>query len=399
MPGITRTGEVRHGRVAVVYHFFAHYRGAVLRELLEHGRHEYFLVGDVKDPAPTGILPWDGAESSRFERAPARFLPGGIMVQRGLLRLALRRDVKAIIYLGDPHYATTWVSAVLARLSGKRVLFWTIGWHRDEHGMKDFLRRAFLRCANDLLLYGHYAKMQGLKRGFAPERMHVVYNSLDVDQQRRAAVAVPAGRAASVRQELFSDPGLPMLICVSRLVPKRRLDLLLDALVLLRREGFPANLLLVGEGPERVRLERMAQENDLSVKFFGECYDETVLAELLLAADATVAPGMVGLAAMQSLAYGTPVVTHDDPDRQAPEWEAIVPGQGGVFFRFGDSADLARAIRECLALLGRDSLARRYAGAIIDRFYNPAYQRRVIDRAVAGEPADDLLWMRERAKA
>jgi glycosyltransferase involved in cell wall biosynthesis len=382
------------GLVAIVYDFFPHYRAAVLRELLERGVHRYLLVGDRADPHRSGIRAWNVTDARRFLWARCRVLPYGALWQDRLLRLALRADVKAIIYLGDVHCAATWLSAALARLTGKRVLFWTIGWHRDEGGAKDFVRRAFYRLANGLLLYGHYAKQLAMARGFSAERLYVVYNSLDYDAQRKARAAVSSERVGQVRRELFPEPDRPLLICVSRLVAKRGLDLMLDAMVVLVRDGFPVNLLLVGEGPERARLEAFAVSHDLAVRFYGACYDERVLAELVMAADATVAPGMVGLTAMQSLAYGTPVVTHDDWNRQAPEWEAIVPGKSGCFFRFGDSGDLARAVRECTQRLGRGSEARAYCDETVARFYNPAFQRRVIDRSVAGEPADDLFWMR-----
>jgi len=297
--------------------------------------------------------------------------------------------VTAIVFLGDVHYATTWISAILARLTGKRVLFWTIGWHRDEWGLKDFIRRTFYRLASGLLLYGHFARRLGIVRGFAPEKLYVLFNSLDYSAQLRAKAAVSAAHLATTRGEQSVLPGRPLLICVTRLVAKRGLDLLLDAMVHLKHLGLPMNLLLVGDGPERATLEDIAVRNRLAVRFHGPCYDETLLAAMVMAADATVAPGMVGLAAMQSLAYGTPVVTHGDWNKQAPEWEAIIPGVDGVFFRYGDSKDLARAVRECVEQLGHGSIARSRCGETIARFYNPAAQREVIDRAVDGSPAED----------
>jgi hypothetical protein len=97
---------------------------------------------------------------------------------------------------------------------------------------------------------------------------------------------------------------------------------------------------------------------------------------------------------MHSLVYGVPVVTHDDWQTQGPEWEAIVPGKSGSFFRAGDVEDLARAIEYWIARPGPDSAVREQCYALIDRFYNPAFQRRAIDRAVDGTPADDLFWMK-----
>jgi len=202
-----------------------------MRELLERGRHAYFLVGDVADPAPSGIRPWKVSAPTRFQRAPARFLPLGVLVQRGLLRLALRRDVKAIVFLGDVHYASTWVSAAVARLVGKRVLFWTIGWHREEGGLKALVRRTFYRLSHGLLLYGHFAKQEALKRGFPAERLYVVYNSLDWEAQRIARLGVLSDRISAIRAERFHSPERPLLICVTRLVAKRRLDLLFLSLI------------------------------------------------------------------------------------------------------------------------------------------------------------------------
>ena len=45
--------------------------------------------------------------------------------------------------------------------------------------------------------------------------------------------------------------------------------------------------------------------------------------------------------AIHALAYGTPVITHDDLDRQMPEVEVISEGLTGAFFKHGDVADLA----------------------------------------------------------
>ena len=149
------------------------------------------------------------------------------------------------------------------------------------------------------------------------------------------------------------------------------------------------NLLLVGDGPERPVLEATSSDRNLSVRFLGPCYDEETLAGLFMAADVTVAPGNVGLTAIHSLGYGTPVITHNDWEHQGPEWEAIEPGSTGAFFQYGDSKDLTRAIREWIALEIPRGQIRAQCHRVIDRFYNPAFQRSVIDRAVSGLPADD----------
>ena len=48
--------------------------------------------------------------------------------------------------------------------------------------------------------------------------------------------------------------------------------------------------------------------------------------------DLCISPGNVGLTAIQSLGYGTPVCTHNNFKNQMPEAESIIEGYNGTFF-------------------------------------------------------------------
>jgi glycosyltransferase involved in cell wall biosynthesis len=93
---------------------------------------------------------------------------------------------------------------------------------------------------------------------------------------------------------------------------------------------------------------------------------------------------------MHALAYGIPVITHDNPDLQMPEWEAIKPGVTGALFRYGDSRDLARIIKEWLERDTPHEQVRANCYEIIDRYYNATYQTKMITGAVHGICATDL---------
>ncbi len=376
-------------KVAIVYHFFAHYREGVIRELLNQSTNEYILVGDRQ--GREGIKAMEIADDARFVYTPTSYFGSIVYYQAGLIRLALRRDIRAIIYLGNAAWPTTWISAALARVTGKRVLFWTHGWTKTDGWFKSWYRRTFYRIAHGLLLYGHAAKMTGIAQGFGAERLHVIYNSLDYNAQKAARAAVTPKRIAELRKSLFGEASLPILICTSRLTSVRRLDLLLEAMARLKASGRPLHLLLVGDGPEQAALRRLAAKLGLSVCFYGPCYDERVLAELLMAATVTVAPGKVGLTAMQSLAFGVPVITHNDPNDQMPEWEAIIPGRTGDYFNRGDVEDLARVIERWTRSPGVKAEVEKACIDIVERLYNPETQRQLIDRAVDGYPANDLI--------
>ncbi len=380
-------------RVGIVYHFFAHYRAGINQALLDSARYDYLFVGDEVDPQASGIKAWTRPATATFVSTHCRLLARKFLVQSGVIRFALRRDVQAIIFLGDAQYLTTWAAALLARLTGKRVFFWTHGWSDNERGFKDRVRRAFYRLAHGLLLYGHRAKHIGAAKGFAPAQMHVIYNSLDYAVQRTAREAVVPDELAQLRAELFPRaPQHPLLLCSSRLLPQRRLDVLLEAMQRLRDDGIETHLLLIGDGPARAALAEQAERLHLSVHFYGACYDEDTLARLMMAADATVVPAQLGLTAMHSLAYGTPVFTHHDAEDHGPEFEAVIPGYNGNIFQRNDSADLARVLRAWFARAEPASEVRRRCYEVVERFYNPDYQRQCIERALDGLPPDDEAW-------
>lgn len=382
--GMTTDGRTR---VAVIYPFFAHYRAPIMKTLLASRSLDCLLVGDIHDP--DGLIePWLPPKE-RFFLAPCRKVTSKLLWQTNAIRVVFRRDVSVLLMLGNVNILSMWIAAIVGRLLGKRVLFWTHGWLRQEYGLRRWVRVSFYRLAHGLLLYGRRAKAIGKDNGFPESALHVVFNSLDYHRQIVARQRVSPEKIRKLRMELFGECTSPVLICTSRLTSFRELDLLLKAMLRLGRGGNRPHLILVGDGPERARLSEMAKELNLSVCFYGACYDEERLAELLIASDLTVVPGKIGLTVMHSLVYGTPVVTQDCPNDQGPEVEAIIPGETGEFFRPGDEADLARVIAKWVGDNVARSRIREVSYAVIDRFYNPEYQELVISRAASGLPAYD----------
>lgn len=367
-----------------MYQHVPHYRAAIFAELQESTQFDFTVAADLQSRDQTILLvdplPWPTLRLRNLWIGP-------FLWQRGILGPALRREFDILIMLGDVKYISTWVVAAVSRLRRVPVYLWTHGWKPDARGVQEPVRTAFYRLACGLLLYGDIAKQVGGAKGFDPQRLHVIYNSLDVDAQRAAQKAIGRERVEEVRRQLFTDPA-PIVLCSSRLTLSRRLDLLLQAGHLLGQHGHRVNILLVGDGPEGDALRAMAQGLQVAVRFEGACYDERRLAELTMAATVTVSPGRVGLTAMQSLVYGVPVITHGDPTRQTPEHEAVIPGRTGEFFEYGNASALASAIRRWTAQIDVPDAIRADCMAIIERRYSPARQRFRIEQALRGEPAE-----------
>ncbi len=118
----------------------------------------------------------------------------------------------------------------------------------------------------------------------------------------------PRRRSAVVRQR-WSAPAQLLLVHCGRLSVEKRADRSIDAVAALREAGVDARLVIMGEGPLRARLQRQAA--GLPVEFTGFISDRHTVAAVLASADVALAPGpheTFGLAALESLACGTPVV-------------------------------------------------------------------------------------------
>jgi alpha-1,6-mannosyltransferase len=118
----------------------------------------------------------------------------------------------------------------------------------------------------------------------------------------------PSRRSALVRRR-WAAPNQILLVHCGRLSVEKRADRSIDAVAALRDAGTEARLVVVGDGPLRARLQRQAAR--LPIDFTGFVSDRRAVAELLASADVALAPGpheTFGLAALESLACGTPAV-------------------------------------------------------------------------------------------
>jgi len=152
------------------------------------------------------------------------------------------------------------------------------------------------------------------------------------------------------------------LVLAARLSPEKRPDLAVDALRVLHERGVDAELTVLGHGPRHTELARSA--SGLPVRFTGYLSDRGEVAAELSAADVALAPAPAetfGLAALEALACGTPIVAHQGA---APaEIVARHPGAGAA--AAGNPVAFADAVLR-LAAIPRDTrrdAARRAAEA------------------------------------
>lgn len=153
----------------------------------------------------------------------------------------------------------------------------------------------------------------------------------------------------------LSLEGRPILGTLSRLVERKGLDMVLRALPRVLAEFPQAVYLVVGDGPDRPRLEGLAEELGVAsaVRFAGEAGEET-LPDWFRTCDVFVLPSReiqssghvegFGIVFLEAGACGIPVIG----GRSGGVVEAVQDGVTGVLVNPGDSEDLAEALLKIL---------------------------------------------------
>jgi glycosyltransferase involved in cell wall biosynthesis len=198
--------------------------------------------------------------------------------------------------------------------------------------------------------------LEGL--GVAPERLTVVANAVNPERFR-----MPNGRRQQVRRRLGLD-GRPVVAFVGTLRPWHDPGILVRALGVLRARGVAPQLLLVGDGPERGRLEELARGDGIeSMLTFTGAVSHDEVPGYLAAADvaaATYHPETGSyfspLKLFEYQAAGLPVVAAELGEIP----HCVRPGETGLLYQPGDVDSLADALaalignRKTAAALGRN---------------------------------------------
>ena len=169
------------------------------------------------------------------------------------------------------------------------------------------------------------------------------------------------------------------VICVARLSAEKAHIGLLTAFAQVRKQGIDAELMLVGEGPERVNVVQTIKALGLNgaVTLKGHLSEDDTLREVAASDVLVLASFMEGLPVvlMEAMALGVPAIA----SRVAGVPELIEDGREGLLFCPTDWHDLAQKLAAALAdpalrgRLGKAARAKIEAEFAIEKAVQPMY--------------------------
>lgn len=197
--------------------------------------------------------------------------------------------------------------------------------------------------------------------GMPDSRLRVIHNGVDPARLDR-------GQPSTLRDELGLAAGDTVLVALASLIPRKGIDVLIDAMAILRQTDPQVHLLVVGDGVARGDLEAQATRLGLerTVHFVGERAD--VGAVLRTAADIAVSAAReeaFPLNVLEAAYCALPVIASDIP----PHRESIVDGSTGVLVEPDCAAAFARAVQQMVATPDRGrGLGARGADRVREQF-------------------------------
>ena len=305
----------------------------------------------VYAPKWPGADEFDAGQPFPVIRHPTSLMLPGPAVARRAAQIVRERGIDAVLFGAAAPLGL--ITASLRRAGVTRAVALThgheAGWAALP-GARTLLRK--IGSEVDTLTYlGEYfrTRLAGALTREAAARMVRLAPGVDV------ATFHPGAGGAAVRDRL----GLrdrPVVVCVSRMVPRKGQDTLIQAWPKVRAEVPEAILILVGDGPYRQKLQRLVRQHDLDghVMFTG-AVPWSDLPSYYDAGDVFAMPcrtrrgGLdvegLGIVYLEASATGLPVIGGDSGG--APD--AILDGETGYVVPGGDPAAVAARIAELLS--------------------------------------------------
>ena len=352
-----------------ILNYASHYRISIFKKI-NNDLNADFYFGDIPN---SSIKKIDYKDLSNFKKEFKTIKIKSFFWYKGSHKVVFQ-SYQNIILTGDPQILSNWLILILAQILRKKTYLWTHGLYGKETKLKRILKKIYFGLADRIFLYGDYAKNLMINDNFDKNKLIPLYNSLNYAEQ----LTVRNNLSKTTIYTGHFGNNNPVLIYIGRIQKVKRLDLILHAMEILNKQDIVLNLVIVGGCSKEVNISNDIKKHNLEkqVWLYGSNYDEKRNGELIYNSDICISPGNVGLTAIHSLMYGTPVITHNNFSKQMPEFETIVENYTGGFFEENNVDDLSLTIKKILNC----NIEERNCHHVIDTIWNPDNQIQILKK-------------------
>ncbi len=324
-------------RLSLQQRVFPEYRAPFFNLLAQSCLQGFSLFAGNPRPEEA-IATATGLQNGDFQPAQNLHISKGktyALYQRGIINWLERWQPNVLIVESNVRYLSTPAAVQWMHNRGLPVIGWGLG-APPAGKAESVLRSSFLNTLDAVIAYSKTGAEQYAACGLPTQRIFVAAN----------AVAYRPTKIAPERPSTFQD-GKPNLLFVGRLQERKNLDLLLQACAVLPANLTPS-LTIVGDGPDRGRLEELAAKTFPAAQFLGAKHGAE-LEPYFNQADLFVLPGTGGLAVQQAMAHALPVIVGQADGTQGE----LVRSENGVVLPATDLETLTSALISMLSDVGK----------------------------------------------
>ena len=347
---LLRRSHEKYAFLAVFYHNYTQGGASNIQETLERLGIETLILPQRHIPFPAKLAKEIAKVALFFSRPAARLIVFLIDYlwrirpsARRLIQLIRNRQIDLVYLNNQP--ASNLEAIIAARVCGVPA----VQHCRKVTVLNPVERKLANRGLSKMICVSEGVRNTFVHAGIMAQKCIVVHNGIDLS-------ARPAVNADQLRSKLGIPSDAIVVGTVCSLIPLKRVDLLIDALPALR-SGPSVRCLIVGDGPELLRLKALAQKRGVLDKCLFAGFQRDALSFINAMDIFVLSSTQEGLprVILEAMLLSKPVAASNVTGSS----ELVIDGETGRLFPSGDAA----ALTDCLRELIQDGELRTRMGA------------------------------------
>lgn len=334
--------------VVIVQHRLLHYR-VELFELMRKYLSDEKIVLHLIHGGPSikealrkdvGSLNWSSKITNKFIT-----IKGVDIIWQQLPGIVNTCDL--LVLMQENRIISNYPQILKRKFFNKKIAYWGHGQNlqsSNPSGIKETWKKKWLKSVDWWFAYTSSTVKYLSNQGFSQDKITCLNNAIDVNTFKVQLESITDNTLQQLREELNVTDSTPIGVFCGSLYPEKRLDLMLDAIDLIREKIPDFTVIVIGDGPSASAVKESTKNKPwvqlVGVKKGIEKAKYYRLASIILN------PGLVGLHILDSFCAGVPMATTDDA-LHSPEYDYLENGRNGLVTK-GTAIDYAKSIIELL---------------------------------------------------
>ena len=299
-------------KLLVLQRVLPHYRTGIFMRLKERFPGLTVAYGDPRKNEP---LKNDSSRLPDFFRKLRNIYPAGSpnIFASDCSRLIIKLRPEVVVSVFNTGNLNLYKMLILRKMLGFRLILWSFGYDPARgfdpaNSFSDKIRLWLTNSADAVIFYWDKGKKVVENITGSLPHFFVAPNTLDTSGLEALRMEFDGIGRNMIKRELGVRED-HHFVYVGRLICDKQVDHLVRAFGSLNKRIGNCRLTIIGDGPERNKLERASEAAGGNVIFAGEITDDRDVGKWLYISNALVMPGRLGLSVVHSFCFGTPVIS------------------------------------------------------------------------------------------